>query len=74
MLDNFSPSQARKTSALLRKVHHQRRIMIEASGRIDSENIVEYASTGVDIVSLGQITQSPKALDISMQITKTSKK
>jgi nicotinate-nucleotide pyrophosphorylase (carboxylating) len=74
MLDNFSPSQARKTSALMRKVRGQPRILIEASGGIDSENVIEYASTGVDIVSLGEITQSPKALDISMQITKTSKK
>jgi nicotinate-nucleotide pyrophosphorylase (carboxylating) len=74
MLDNFSPNQARKTIGLLRKAHHQRHIMIEASGGIDSENIVEYASTGADIVSLGEMTQSPIALDISMQITKASRK
>ena len=74
MLDNFSPSQTRETCAQLRKIRRQRRILIEASGGIDSENIVEYASTGVDIVSLGQITQSPKALDMNMQITKPIKK
>jgi nicotinate-nucleotide pyrophosphorylase (carboxylating) len=46
--------------------------LLEASGGITSENIVEYASTGVDIVSLGEITDSPKALDISLEITKIS--
>jgi nicotinate-nucleotide pyrophosphorylase (carboxylating) len=73
MLDNFSADQARKASALLRKAHRQSRILIEVSGGINPENIVEYASTGVDIVSLGEITQSSKALDMSMQITKPIK-
>jgi nicotinate-nucleotide pyrophosphorylase (carboxylating) len=48
--------------------------LIEASGGISAENIVQYASAGVDIVSLGEITQSPKALDISMEITKVNKR
>jgi nicotinate-nucleotide pyrophosphorylase (carboxylating) len=44
------------------------KVFLEASGGITAENIVEYASTGVDIVSLGEITDSPKALDISLKI------
>lgn len=73
LLDNFSPNQARKACALLRKAEGQRKILIEASGGINTENITKYASTGVDIVSLGEITESPRALDISLEITKTSK-
>ncbi|RLI14521.1 carboxylating.nicotinate-nucleotide diphosphorylase, partial [Candidatus Bathyarchaeota archaeon] len=35
------------------------------------KNILEFASTGVDVVSLGEITHSVKALNISLEITKT---
>lgn len=73
MLDNFSPNQARKTCASLKKTERRSEILIEASGGITAENIMEYASTGVDIVSLGEITQSPKALDISLKITNIGK-
>jgi nicotinate-nucleotide pyrophosphorylase (carboxylating) len=74
MLDNFSPQQAREACELLQKAGFRKNILIEASGGISAENIVQYASAGVDIVSLGEITQSPKALDISMEITKVNKK
>jgi nicotinate-nucleotide pyrophosphorylase (carboxylating) len=74
MLDNFSIDEARKTCAVLREAQQRHPFMIEASGGIDSENVVEYASTGVNIVSLGDITQSPAALDISMKITKATRK
>jgi nicotinate-nucleotide pyrophosphorylase (carboxylating) len=73
MLDNFSPAQARKACALLKKTDYQRRILIEASGGITAENIIKYASTGIDIASLGEITESSKALDISLEIRKNSK-
>jgi nicotinate-nucleotide pyrophosphorylase (carboxylating) len=74
MLDNFSPDQTRKTCASLRKVKHGSMILIEASGGITAQNIIEYASTGVDIISLGEITDSPRALDISLEITGTNKR
>jgi nicotinate-nucleotide pyrophosphorylase (carboxylating) len=74
MLDNFSPQQAREACESLQKAGFRKNILIEASGGINAENIVQYASAGVDIVSLGEITQSPKALDISMEITKVNKK
>jgi nicotinate-nucleotide pyrophosphorylase (carboxylating) len=47
--------------------------LLEASGGIKTENIIEFASTGVDIVSLGEITDSPKTLDISLEIAKVNK-
>ncbi|MGB9135321.1 MAG: nicotinate-nucleotide diphosphorylase (carboxylating), partial [Candidatus Bathyarchaeia archaeon] len=46
------------------------KVMLEASGGIDDKNIVEYAKTGVDVVSVGEITHSPKALDMSLEVTK----
>jgi len=74
MLDNFSPKQIEKAVKLLRKEHLYGKVLLEASGGITAENILAYASTGVDIVSLGEITDGAKALDMSLEITKTKKK
>ncbi len=71
MLDNFSPNQIEKAIRLLKKEHLYRKVLLEASGGITAENILAYATTGVDIVSLGEITDSAKTLDISLEITKT---
>ncbi|MDI6690399.1 MAG: carboxylating nicotinate-nucleotide diphosphorylase [Candidatus Bathyarchaeota archaeon] len=70
MLDNFSPKQIEKAIKLLKNEGFFEKVLLEASGGISTENIVKYASTGVDIVSLGEITDSPKALDISLEITR----
>jgi nicotinate-nucleotide pyrophosphorylase (carboxylating) len=70
MLDNFSPQQIEKTAKLLKKERLFGKVLLEASGGITAENILAYASKGVDIVSLGEITDSTKALDISLEITK----
>jgi nicotinate-nucleotide pyrophosphorylase (carboxylating) len=74
MLDNFTPKQIEKASKLLRKERLFGRVLLEASGEITAENILAYASKGVDIISLGEITHSAKALDISLEITKSKKK
>ena len=73
MLDNFSPKQIKDAIKSLKKAGHFGRVLLEASGGITTENIVEFASTGVDIVSLGEITHSPEALDISLEIKKPSR-
>jgi nicotinate-nucleotide pyrophosphorylase (carboxylating) len=70
MLDNFSLNQVKLAVERLRNAGFLSKVLLEASGRITAENIVAYASTGVDIVSLGEITHSPRALDISLEITK----
>ena len=68
MMDNFSPKQIGKAKKLLKKAGFLGKILLEASGGITAENIIAFASTGVDIVSLGEITDSSKSLDISMEI------
>ena len=73
MLDNFSPKQVKKAIKLLEKAGFREKVVLEASGGITKENILEYASTGVDIVSLGEITQSSRALDMSLEITRVRK-
>ncbi|MEM2102269.1 MAG: carboxylating nicotinate-nucleotide diphosphorylase [Candidatus Bathyarchaeia archaeon] len=73
MLDNFSPARIRKTLELLEKNGLRGKVLIEASGGINEENVLEFASTGVDVLSLGAITQSAKALDISLEVVKVRK-
>ncbi|MEM2970834.1 MAG: carboxylating nicotinate-nucleotide diphosphorylase [Candidatus Bathyarchaeia archaeon] len=68
MLDNFSPKQIVEVVKLLKKAGLFGKVLLEASGGITTGNIMEYALTGVDIVSLGEITDSPKTLDISLKI------
>lgn len=73
MLDNFSPEEIREAMVLLEKEGLREGILIEASGGITEENVLEFADTGVDIVSLGEITDSAKALDISLGVVKIKK-
>jgi len=73
MLDNFSPKQIEKAIKLLKQAGLFGIVLLEASGGITAENIVAFASTGVDVVSLGEITDSPKTLDISMEIMEIKK-
>ena len=66
LLDNMSAAQVREAVDLIRK--ENRWIPIEASGGIVLENIRTYAETGVDFISVGALTHSAKAADISMTI------
>ena len=70
MLDNFSLKQTKEAIEAIEKKGLRSKILIEASGGINERNILKYASTGVDIISLGELTHSPKSLDISLEITK----
>jgi nicotinate-nucleotide pyrophosphorylase (carboxylating) len=73
MLDNFSPKKVKETVLALTKEGVRSKVLLEASGGITEKNILEYAAAGVDIVSLGEITHSAKALDISLEIVKVRK-
>jgi len=68
MLDNFTPKNIRKAIELLKKEGFYGKILLEASGGITTKNFSEFASTGVDIISLGEITASPKTLDMSLEV------
>ncbi|UCB60472.1 MAG: carboxylating nicotinate-nucleotide diphosphorylase [Candidatus Bathyarchaeota archaeon] len=73
MLDNFSPNEIRKTVASLEEEGVRRKVLLEASGGITEENVLEYAATDVDIVSIGEITHSVKALDVSLEVVKVTR-
>ena len=68
MLDNFSPAQIKKTITALQKEKLRNKVRLEASGGINSKNIGAYAKTGVDMISVGSITNSVKGLDLSLEV------
>ena len=68
MLDNFSPVQIKKTITALQKKKLRNKVKLEASGGINSKNITAYVKTGVDIISVGSITNSVKGLDLSLEV------
>ena len=68
MLDNFTPNQIKKTIQILKSQKLRDKVMLEASGGITSKNISKYGSTGVDIISVGSITNSVKGIDMSLEI------
>lgn len=70
MLDNFSPKQIKAAVELLKKTGFFGKVLLEASGGITETNLLDYASTGVDVLSLGELTHSVKALNISLEITR----
>ena len=63
MLDNMSCEQMAKAVEITNG-----RALLEASGNITLDNIADVAKTGVDIISLGALTHSVKAFDISLKI------
>jgi nicotinate-nucleotide pyrophosphorylase (carboxylating) len=68
MLDNFSSGQIKKTITILQRKKLRDRVKLEASGGINSKNITAYAKTGVDMISVGSITNSVKGLDLSLEV------
>ncbi|HMG88118.1 MAG TPA: carboxylating nicotinate-nucleotide diphosphorylase [Terracidiphilus sp.] len=66
LLDNMTPAQVQTSVERIRK--EDRWIPIEASGGIVLENIRAYAEAGADFISVGALTHSAKAADISMSI------
>lgn len=72
MLDNFSPKQAKDAITQIRKMGVRKKVKVEISGRIDPHNVADYARLRPDIISLGYITHSPKAIDYSLEIMSNS--
>jgi nicotinate-nucleotide pyrophosphorylase (carboxylating) len=67
LLDNMSPEESKK--AVERCSHHDRRIPLECSGAINLENVRAYAETGVDFISVGALTHSARAVDMSLRVS-----
>jgi len=69
MLDNFSPSKVSRTIATLKKLGLRKKVKIEASGGINASNIHLFAKTGIDMISMGEITDSVSGIDLSLEVS-----
>ena len=70
MLDNFSPKQVRAAVEALKKTGFFGKVLLEVSGGITEQNLLEYASAQVDVISMGALTHSVKALDVSLEVVR----
>ena len=66
LLDNMTPEQT--AQAVHRVAAHPHHIPLESSGGITLGNVRQYAETGVDFISVGALTHSVKAVDISLRV------
>jgi nicotinate-nucleotide pyrophosphorylase (carboxylating) len=66
LLDNQTPDEAAKLVEMSRELNPG--VLIEASGGISLENVRQFAETGVDLISIGKLTHSARAMDISFKI------
>ncbi len=71
MLDNFNILGMRKAVKFRNKYFP--RVKLEASGGVRLENVRKIAKSGVDYISIGSLTHSPKAIDFSLEIITTNK-
>ena len=62
MFDNFTPDLIREALKITKN-----EVETEASGGINEQNLVEYAETGVDFISIGALTHQVKSLDLSLK-------
>ena len=64
LLDNMKPAQIREAIAL-----GKNRVKFEASGGVNLKNVRRIAATGVDYISVGALTHSTRAIDLSLELT-----
>ena len=68
MFDNMSPEESKITLDALEENDLRKDVLIEISGGITEENILDYAPLDVDIISLGSITHQASSLNFSLDM------
>ena len=71
MLDNFYPDKAQECIEKLEELDLRDNVLIEISGGLTSDNIMDYAKLNIDIISLGALTHSTRSLDYSLKVVKS---
>jgi nicotinate-nucleotide pyrophosphorylase (carboxylating) len=66
LLDNLSPEETARMGSVARELAPQ--VLLESSGGITLDNVRAYAESGVDLISIGALTHSARAMDISFKI------
>ena len=74
LLDNMTPKEVERSVAMLKTENLRDQVLLEASGGIRKENLASYVRTGVDVISVGAITHSAPAIDLSMEIHSSRKR
>jgi len=69
MFDNMQPSEIRAGVERLIRMGLRDRVILEASGGITPQNVGQYASTGVDVVSMGALTRDARWIDFSLEMS-----
>lgn len=69
LLDNMSPLIIKKVISELKRLNLRNKVRIEASGGINHSNIVQYAKSGVDMISIGRLTSTVTGLDLSLEVS-----
>ncbi len=70
MLDNMEPERINQVLKALEDENLRDKVIIEVSGGINENNIVQFANTKVDVISTGYITHSARSLDLSLDLEK----
>lgn len=69
MLDNMEPGEVISTVEMLKRKGLRDSVIIEASGGINQDNVVEYAKTGVDVISMGSLIHKANWIDVSLEFS-----
>lgn len=68
LLDNMTPRQVRQSVEQIRRHPGGKKVIVECSGNISLRTVRQYAGTGVDWISVGALTHSAPAVDISFEL------
>ncbi len=68
MLDNMSPMEISRVVERYKELGYYGKVLLEASGGINFENVEDYAKTGVNIISSGYLTKTIRSCDLSLEV------
>lgn len=68
MLDNFTAAEVATALKMLEERGLRSKVIVEVSGGIHLDNLEDYARLGVDVISIGALTHSVKAIDLSLEV------
>lgn len=68
LMDNMNPENIKEAITKIKKTAAYDKLLFEASGGITIENVESYANTGVDIISMGSLTNDAKVIDMSFKL------
>ena len=72
LLDNMNPDQMVEAINIVRAKSNGRQVCLEASGGITLEKLKDYASTGIEAISVGALTTGVKNINLKMEFNKIS--